>query len=452
MKLRVTLALLALLGLSSSVARAQMSDGERKAAARAAYTEGVALQDKGSPADALARFEAAQKLFDAPTHLLHIAECQTLTGKLVEASETYETLIRRPLGKDAPDVFVQAQEQGRAELAQLRARIPTLRIVVKPEPQSLPNLKITINDKSMPPELVGIARPVNPGAYKLSASATGWGTPTPVDIEVPEKDAKSVELTLQRGATGAAVVGPVVGGTAADPPSATPAPYEQPKAKPVGSPSPAGLLLGIRPSIVIPAGEVTKGVKLAEVSGPGPGLGIDVIGRVARLFLVGGTLEFASLAPPDASSFPTGTQAKVSTTSVYAGVLAGIMPNVDRVTFVADAGLGMRFLSRSLTQTSASASASSEESYRGLELALNAGLSIPAGPIRIVPKAGLAYGQFTDRDCKLSTTTLTGCGGTDIDAVGHTIFNVSLGLYYHVDFSKKSATASSSPFFTTASR
>ena len=37
--------------------------------------------------EALRRFEAAQSLFDAPTHLLHIAECQALTGKLVEAQE-----------------------------------------------------------------------------------------------------------------------------------------------------------------------------------------------------------------------------------------------------------------------------------------------------------------------------------------------------------------------------
>ena len=48
-----------------STAHAQMSEGERKAAARAAYSEGVELQEKGKPADALARFEAAQKLFDA---------------------------------------------------------------------------------------------------------------------------------------------------------------------------------------------------------------------------------------------------------------------------------------------------------------------------------------------------------------------------------------------------
>src|SRR5262245_26437920 len=124
--------------LAPATARAQMSEGERKAAARAAYAEGVDLQDnKGKPAEALTRFEAAQKLFDAPTHLRHSAECQVLTGKLVEASETYETLSRKTLPAGSPDAFVQAQDQGKAELASLRPRIPTLRVLVKPEPQKL---------------------------------------------------------------------------------------------------------------------------------------------------------------------------------------------------------------------------------------------------------------------------------------------------------------------------
>ncbi|MBX3216758.1 MAG: hypothetical protein KF850_32285 [Labilithrix sp.] len=450
MKLRVKAALFAWVMLLALPASAQMSEGEKKAAARAAYTEGVALQDKGNPADALGRFEAAQKLFDAPTHLLHIAQCQALTGKLVEASETYETLTRKPLDKNAPEVFVQAQEQGKADLAQLRPRIPTMRVTVKPEPETLKELQITVNEKQMPAELVGIARPVNPGAYKLTASATGWGTAAPVDVDIKEKETRTVELVLQEGATGGAVVvGPAGDGV--------PPPYEQPtpKASPE-SPSTTGLLLGLRPGVFLPVGDVTKGVKFDSVATAGPGAGIDVIGRVARIFLVGGTLELAALGAPDPSAFPPGTKADVGTTSIYAGVLAGIMPNVDRVTFVADAGVGMRFLSRSLTLTTAEGeSITADETYSGLELAVNAGVSIPAGPIRIVPKAGLAFGQFTDRNCGISATTvstLTGCAtNADVATASHAILNLAIGVYYHVDFAKKAGSASSSPFFTTAS-
>ncbi len=453
MKLRVTLALFALLSLTGNVARAQMSEGERKAAARAAYMEGVSLQDKGNPAEALARFEAAQKLFDAPTHLLHIAECQALTGKLVEASETYETLARKPLGKDAPDAFVQAQEQGKAELQQLRPRIPTMRITVKPEPQSLQNLQISVNDKQMPTELVGIARPVNPGTYRLTATATGWATATPVDADLKEKEQKSVELALQQGAASAVVV---VGPTPAQETSVPP-PYEQqPRPKAKEGPSASGLLLGIRPGVFVPAGDIEKGRSFGKYATSGPGVGIDVIGRVARLFLVGGTLEIASLGAPSANTLPSGVHAEISTTSVYAGVLAGIMPNVDRVSFVADAGFGARFLSQSRKLTAGTAMGANDDAYHGLEIAINAGLSIPAGPIRIVPKAGLAFGQFSDRSCGVTSisgvSTFPGCeSSSTLNSASHTMLQLALGLYYHLDFAKKSASASASRTFTTAS-
>ena len=65
----VTFAAVAALLFSTTSARAQMSDTEKKAAARAAYQEGVKLQDDGKAGEALARFESAQKLFDAPTHV-----------------------------------------------------------------------------------------------------------------------------------------------------------------------------------------------------------------------------------------------------------------------------------------------------------------------------------------------------------------------------------------------
>ena len=95
-------AVLAALLFVTTSARAQMSDTEKKAAARAAYQEGVKLQDEGKASEALVRFESAQKLFSAPTHLLHIAECQALTGRLVEASETYETLEEMIEANSAP--------------------------------------------------------------------------------------------------------------------------------------------------------------------------------------------------------------------------------------------------------------------------------------------------------------------------------------------------------------
>lgn len=181
---------------SGSAPPAEMSESERKAAARAAFIEGVELQDKGDCQNAMQRFETAQRLYDAPTHLLHLAECQAATGKLVEAHETYNTLDKMKLPPDAPDAFKKAQTSARAELGTLKPRIPTLKIETVPAVGSLRNLTIQSNGVRYPNELVGIARPINPGKYRIVANANGK-TAT-AEAEVKEGEAKTVELKFPK--------------------------------------------------------------------------------------------------------------------------------------------------------------------------------------------------------------------------------------------------------------
>src|SRR5262249_40956327 len=104
---------------------------------------------------------------------------------------------------------------------------------------------------------------------------------------------------------------------------------------------------------------------------------------------------------------------------------------------------------------------STDNGYSGLEFGLGAGVSIPAGPLRIVPKAGLAFGQFTSQNCKLPTGTslpsaslpaATACSASsDVTDTGlHTVLSLAVGLYYNIDLSKKSASASAAPVRRTA--
>ncbi|AKU98152.1 hypothetical protein AKJ09_04816 [Labilithrix luteola] len=177
--------------------RPEMSESERKATARAAFLEGVELADKGDCTHAIGRFEIAQRLFDAPTHLQHLADCQVSVGKLIEAQENYETLAHANLSPQAPDAFKQAQESGRQSLAALRQRIPTMRIQINPSPSTLRNLVVQINGKVMPTDLIGIARPVNPGTYRVVTQATGYKT-TQREIVLVEGDTKTLEVQLTR--------------------------------------------------------------------------------------------------------------------------------------------------------------------------------------------------------------------------------------------------------------
>jgi tetratricopeptide (TPR) repeat protein len=172
---------------------AAMSDADKKATARAAFSEGVALQEKGDYLHALPRFQTAQRLHDAPTHLLHIAQCQASLQRLVEAQETYETLAHMPIEKGSPDAFQKAQDQGKTELPAVKARLPMLKVQIVPSGAA--GTVVTVNGVRFASDLLGLLRPTNPGVYKLTATANGY-KPVEVSITLAEKEQKTVELRL----------------------------------------------------------------------------------------------------------------------------------------------------------------------------------------------------------------------------------------------------------------
>lgn len=438
MRLRLALGMASLVLLTSLHANAQTSDNEKKGAARAAYLEGVDFQEHGKIPEALADFEKAQKLFDAPTHLLHIAQCQAQLGKLVEASETYETLSHKTLEKGAPDAFKTAQDQGNKDLEALKPRIPTLRVSVKPEPATLQSLQIHLNDKQMPIEMIGIARPINPGTYKITATATGYGTREATTLEIREKDAKSIDLTLEKGASGGATVGTDT--------------VVKPKTEPTDGPTQTGLLLGVRPQGLIPFGNVDKNTKFKEYAGAGVGVGIDIVGRVAQRILVGGTIEAGIMNGPDlyvpsdpdvmppAVKAQGGFKAKVSARTEYFGLLVGFMPNVDKFTPVGFLNGGYRYIQRSVTLNVGDIRL--DDDINGIEAGIHAGVSFPAGPMRVVPLLNFDGGQFNQRDC-VNADKVGGSGPTP-GALSATctspdggiffMLGLSVGVYYHLDF------------------
>jgi hypothetical protein len=438
-------------------ARAQMSEAEKKSAARAAFAEGVQLQDAGKAAEALSRFQAAQKLIDAPTHQLHIAECLALTGKLLESAETYEALTRRNLGASPPEAFKQAQDQGKAELPAVRARIPNLRVTVKPEPKTLRSLQVTVNGVVMPNELLGIARPVNPGHYKIDAAAIGYKAAAPQELTLGERNAKTdpidVALVLQPAPSQTVVVAPPpppYTGVGNPPPTGEPPPppppvTEQPKPKHEGSSS-TGILVGARGGVLIPGAGVSANRSFDTVATTGFSVGADLMARFARLLLVGGTLEYGALSGPSdlQKLLGAGVSGETSQHTFYVGVNFGILPNVDKVSFIGDVGLGLRTLSRTVTLSQLGFSA--DETLSGVEGEIGAGVSVPAGKrIRIVPKAMLNIGSFQNAtsDC---ASTVGGRGfdagsclsdGEITDTATHTFFWVGLALYYNADLGRK---------------
>lgn len=435
-----------------TVARAQaLNTASSKASARSAYAEGVKLMEDKKYAEALQRFEAAQKLFDAPTHLLRIAQCQAATGKLVEAAETYEVLIRKNLGPTPPKAFVEAQQKADADLKELRARIPTLRITVKPEPQTLRGLEVSVNGAAMPNELLSIARPIDPGTYRLTATASGYRLPAPVDLVIAERESKAQELALVPGKAPAAMVAPM-------PPAYEPS-AQQPQAgaesgaeaQPAGRPgeaapstsnraSPWGLLLGGSLGAAVPGGALVGGAapgsKFEDVATTGVSVGLDARLR-AKMFMVGLMFDYAKLGPPGLEK--VGAKGDISVeeaSATFIGATIGLVTSIDRLSFFGELGLGHRALSLDYT----SPRSSGKQMVSGLEGGVGAGLSIPVGPIRLVPKATLFGGSFSNASCKSATldVTLDCSSGAIPETATHSFFFVGLNAFYHIDLGSKS--------------
>jgi hypothetical protein len=114
----------------------------------------------------------------------------------------------------------------------------------------------------------------------------------------------------------------------------------------------------------------------------------------------------------------------------------GVLPNVDKVSFLGDLGLGSRTLSQTISQNGVQIK---DDSRTGLEGEVNLGVSIPAGPIRIVPKSTIGIGSFSSQD---STTAASGSvrQSLDIPESGrspHVFVLLGIAGYYSIDFGSK---------------
>lgn len=381
--------LLALAGTNAVATRsfaAEPSEGERKSAARTLYAEGVKAQDKGDYAKAAELFEAAQRNYQAPTHELHIAECYVMLGKLVEAQEAYNGLIREKLPPNAPAAFTQAQEQAKAELPGVAARVPQIKLEVTPAPSKLKNLKISLNDVPVDAAFVGVAKPINPGKYRLIVAADGYQTARG-DIEVKERETSPILITLEPGGAPAVVAVPppapyVAGGTGAtDPPEAVPVPEKREH---------SALLLGAHLGALIPGGKLTGDVKLQDTIATGGALGVDVGFRLFRSLYLGAVVEGASFAKGSsgATTVSSTTTEKVEGTSSLFGVVVGAMTASKSIGFYADGGAGSRTLRLK-------SEALGSPSYSGPEFWGSIGMSIPLGNFILIPKSTFSGGTFS---------------------------------------------------------
>ena len=159
----------ALAWLLPTAAWAQPSDADR-ATARALAREGYEAQKHAHYELAADRFERADALVHAPTLLLGLARAQVGLGKLVEAHETYERILREPLAPSAPAAFGRAVEDAKREADVLAPRLAWVTFDVRgpASPQ------VFLDDVPVPAAALGVKRACNPGHHTVKAAAPGF--------------------------------------------------------------------------------------------------------------------------------------------------------------------------------------------------------------------------------------------------------------------------------------
>ncbi|HEY2513913.1 MAG TPA: outer membrane beta-barrel protein [Polyangiaceae bacterium] len=393
-----------------AAAQTTVSDADR-AAARELFVDGVKLQEAGNFADALDRFQRAQAVFSAPTHLLHIAECDAALGRLVESAETYRTLVRTPLPAGSPQAFVTAQQQGATELAQVEPRIPSIRLLVKPD--RVARLTIHIDGQPMSAALVGVQRPTDPGTHTVVVTAPGYAR-NEQKVTLVEKETKDVSVSLQVGSGvtylapgtpyGQAQPGPyAAGSTTAYPPQTypgtpmqgtvtTPPPPPPPYGVPLTERPPeearGGFMLGVSTGYAFVGGDATSSIPLNQLASGGFDFGLEAGFRFVHRLYLGLDYEHGFLGGGSYNGTPTTSSAA----SNYIGLEFAYFSNPFGTSFFGEIGGGYR----ALDVSAASSLAAVTSSFSGAEVTLGIGMAFRLGPwVRLAPEFCLSAGQFS---------------------------------------------------------
>ena len=164
-RLRTSGLLAATLCFSSLSLRAQEIDDAARGAARKLGYEGVASFQAGDYASATEKLNKAYRILHAPSLGLWSARALEKSGKLVEAAERYREVILLHSTSFDSQVQAQALSDAQHELTLLEPRIPYVTVQVSGAAPS--DVTLTIDEVGVSSELIGVARPINPGTHRV---------------------------------------------------------------------------------------------------------------------------------------------------------------------------------------------------------------------------------------------------------------------------------------------
>ena len=180
-------AVLAALVSAPRPALAEPSASEKKLA-REMLTEAIADEKSGKCADALEVLRQIIQIQESGEALLHIGECMTRTGKLVDALKTWE---------HAEDVARVEKDRATQQallpkLAALRERIPAVALQVPAEAKAV---KIKVDGQAVVLARASVPMSLDPGEHTIEAQAEGRA-PFSTKITLAEKESKVISVEL----------------------------------------------------------------------------------------------------------------------------------------------------------------------------------------------------------------------------------------------------------------
>jgi hypothetical protein len=180
-----------------------------RATARSLAQQGEAAYEAKDYKKSEDAFRRADALYHAPTLSIGLARAQAAEGKFVEAWENYNRVILE--GVTTTPAFAKALTDAKAEIGAIEGR--RARVTISVTGSNAP--KVTIDDRPIKSEALGIAFFVDPGTHSIVASADGFNPETRT-FTAAEGKSESVSIALTPAPV-AAVQPPATVGAATTP-------------------------------------------------------------------------------------------------------------------------------------------------------------------------------------------------------------------------------------------
>jgi hypothetical protein len=167
---------------------------ESVAAARSLGLQGIKLADAGDCKGAIEKLSRAESLYHAPSILGRLGECQVNVGQVVLGTENLNRVVREQLAPNAPKAFRDAQTRAASALNKALPKIARLTVKVEPadaKPQ------VTVSGAAIPPALIGVERPTDPGTHEVVVSAPGY-LEQKSSVTLAEGGAQDISIKLEK--------------------------------------------------------------------------------------------------------------------------------------------------------------------------------------------------------------------------------------------------------------